>query len=80
MSDMNDGFFRAKARGDALPLACALARQGFEAIGVIIESKGAEPRLQPGLKTLLHARDERQHVLAPEGAIGFSVIAEGEAQ
>jgi hypothetical protein len=36
-----------------------------------------EARLQPGLKALLHARNERQNSLAPEGAIGFSVIAEG---
>jgi len=59
-------------------------RQRFETVGVIVETKGSEARPQLGLKTLLHARDERQHGLAPEGAIGLSVIAErivaGKAQ
>jgi len=62
---------------DAFPFACAFARQGFETVCVIVEAKRSEPRLQPSLKTLLHARDERQHGLAPEGAIGLGVIAEG---
>jgi hypothetical protein len=33
--------------------------------------------LQPALKAFLHASDERQHRLAPEGAIGLAVICEG---
>jgi len=69
--------FERSARVDALPFACAFARQGFETVGVVVESKRSEPRLQPGLKALLHPRDERQHGLAPEGAIGLGVIAEG---
>ena len=67
--------FDRSGLADALPFACALARQRFETVGVIVEAKGTEARLQPGLKALLHARDKRQHGLAPEGAIGFSIIA-----
>jgi len=69
---------------DAFPFGGALARQCFETVGVIVEPKGTEARLQLGLKALLHARDERQNGLAPEGAIGLGVIAErivaGQAQ
>ncbi|KAF0211905.1 MAG: hypothetical protein FD172_1535 [Methylocystaceae bacterium] len=42
----------------------------------IVEAKRSEARPQPGLKALLHACDERQNGLAPEGAIGLGVIAE----
>ena len=49
----------------------------FRAGGAFVSHSRREARLQPGLKTLLHARDERQNGLAPEGAIGLGVIAEG---
>jgi hypothetical protein len=40
----------------------------------LIEAEGAEARSRPGLKALLHAGDEGQHGLAPEGAIGLKCI------
>jgi hypothetical protein len=49
----------------------------FPAGGAFVSHSRREPRLQPGMKALLHACDERQHGLAPEGAIGLGVIAEG---
>jgi hypothetical protein len=56
----------------------------FPAEGAFVSHCRREARLQPGLKALLHARDEGQHGLAPEGAIGLGVIAEivvaGQAQ
>ena len=62
---------------DAFPFGRAFARQRFKTVGVIVEPESSKARLQPGLKALLHARDERQNSLAPGGAIGFSLIAEG---
>jgi hypothetical protein len=65
--------FDRSARADAFPFACAFARRRFETIGVIVEAVRSEPRLQPDQKTLLYARDERQHGLTPEGAIGGAI-------
>jgi hypothetical protein len=49
----------------------------FPAGGAFVSHSRREARPQPGLKTLLHARDKWQNGLAPEGAIGLGVIAEG---
>jgi hypothetical protein len=48
----------------------------FPAEGAFVSHWRREARLQPCLKALLHARDERQNGLAPEGAIGLGITTE----
>ncbi len=63
--------------GKVMKAKATLRRQRLQPVGVVIEAEGFEARLQPALKTLLHAGDEGENRLAPEGAIGLAVICKG---
>jgi hypothetical protein len=54
---------------DAAPFLRALLRQSVDAVGVVVESERREAGLRPGDERLLQTLHERDHRLAPEGAV-----------